>query len=71
LRISAINSRFLATEDGDKFLRGKIVPFFKGKIRRATLKEVNEYEKKFTQSRPKLEKGFFFAVWIEDKNEKT
>lgn len=64
MRISNINPNYLNYGDKEKLLAGKIVPFFKGKVRLAKEEEISLMESTFNQ---KLERkdGFIPIVWID------
>jgi len=64
MRISNINLSYVSPEDVPKLMSGEVVPFFKGKVRRASFEEVEEVEKRWGR---KLEcsPGFMPIVWVE------
>lgn len=64
MRISNINLSYVSSEDIPKLMSGEVVPFIKGKVRRASFEEIEEAEK---LSCRKLEcsRGFMPIVWVD------
>lgn len=62
--IHNINPKYINDGDREKFLAGKIVPFFKGKVRLAKEEEISLMENTFNQKFERTD-GFIPAIFID------
>lgn len=64
MRISNINLSCVSSGDIPKLLSGEVVPFIKGKVRRASFEEVEEAEK-ISGRKLECSPGFMPIVWVD------
>ena len=64
MRISNINPKYLNDGDSEKLLAGKVVPFFKGKVRLAKEEEISLMESTFNQKFERAD-GFIPAIFLD------